>query len=413
MINEYKIMNLTNLFRIAVRALVRNKLRAFLTMLGIIIGVASVIAMLAIGEGSKRSITEEMSSMGSNLVMIMPNFQRRGGVSLGASSSMALKYSDVTAIRNEATSISAVSPTVNANGQVIYGNQNTQTNIYGVSEEYLDIRKLKIQNGRIFNETEVRSMAKVCLLGQTVVDNLFGEGYDPVGLTLRIKNLPFEVIGTLEDKGESGMGQDQDDLILAPYTTVQRRLAAIDYINGIYCSAVSEEKSAAAIAEVQVILRRTHKLKESDENDFRVMSQSELIETVSTITNIMTYLLGAIAGISLLVGGIGIMNIMFVSVTERTREIGLRMSIGGRGKDILRQFLVESMLLSIAGGIFGIIFGYLIAKGAGTLMSTTTYITTQSVLLAFVVCFAIGVFFGWYPARKASNLNPIDALRYE
>jgi putative ABC transport system permease protein len=413
MINEYKIMNLTNLFRIAVRALVRNKLRAFLTMLGIIIGVASVIAMLAIGEGSKRSITEEMSSMGSNLVMIMPNFQRRGGVSLGASSSMALKYSDVTAIRNEATSISAVSPTVNANGQVIYGNQNTQTNIYGVSEEYLDIRKLKIQNGRIFNETEVRSMAKVCLLGQTVVDNLFGEGYDPVGLILRIKNLPFEVIGTLEDKGESGMGQDQDDLILAPYTTVQRRLAAIDYINGIYCSAVSEEKSAAAIDEVQEILRRTHKLKESDENDFRVMSQSELIETVSTITNIMTYLLGAIAGISLLVGGIGIMNIMFVSVTERTREIGLRMSIGGRGKDILRQFLVESMLLSIAGGIFGIIFGYLIAKGAGTLMSTTTYITTQSVLLAFVVCFAIGVFFGWYPARKASNLNPIDALRYE
>jgi putative ABC transport system permease protein len=413
MINECKIMNLTNLFRIAVRALVRNKLRAFLTMLGIIIGVASVIAMLAIGEGSKRSITEEMSSMGSNLVMIMPNFQRRGGVSLGASSSMALKYSDVTAIRNEATSISAVSPTVNANGQVIYGNQNTQTNIYGVSEEYLDIRKLKIQSGRIFNETEVRSMAKVCLLGQTVVDNLFGEGYDPVGLTLRIKNLPFEVIGTLEDKGESGMGQDQDDLILAPYTTVQRRLAAIDYINGIYCSAVSEEKSAAAIAEVQEILRRTHKLKESDENDFRVMSQSELIETVSSITNIMTYLLGAIASISLLVGGIGIMNIMFVSVTERTREIGLRMSIGGRGKDILRQFLVESMLLSIAGGIFGIIFGYLIAKGAGTLMSTTTHITTQSVLLAFVVCFAIGVFFGWYPARKASNLNPIDALRYE
>jgi putative ABC transport system permease protein len=406
-------MNYTNLFRIAVRALFRNKMRAFLTMLGIIIGVASVIAMLAIGEGSKRSITDQMSSMGSNLVMIMPNFQRRGGVSLGASSSMALKYSDVTAIRNEAASLSAVSPSVNANGQVIYGNQNTQTTIYGVSEEYLDIRKLKLQSGRIFNETEVRSMAKVCILGQTVVKNLFGEGADPVGLTIRIKNLPFEIIGMLEDKGESGMGQDQDDLILAPYTTVQRRLAAIDYINGIYCSAVSEDKSAAAIAEVTEILRRTHKLKETDQNDFRVMSQSELIQTVSNVTNIMKYLLGAIAGISLLVGGIGIMNIMFVSVTERTREIGLRMSIGGRGKDILRQFLVESMLISLTGGIFGIIFGYLIAKVAGTLMSSETYITTQSVVLAFAVCFVIGVFFGWYPAKKAASLNPIDALRYE
>jgi putative ABC transport system permease protein len=406
-------MNLINLLRIAVRALYRNKMRAFLTMLGIIIGVASVIAMLAIGEGSKKSITEEMSSMGTNLVMIMPNFQRRGGVSLGASSSMALKYSDVTAIRNEAASISAVSPTVNANGQVIYGNQNTQTTINGVSEEFLDIRKLVIQSGRIFNETEVRSMAKVCILGQTVVENLFGEGADPVGLSIRIKNLPFEIIGVLKDKGESGMGQDQDDMILAPYTTVQRRLAAIDYINGIYCSAVSEEKSAVAIEEVEEILRRTHKLKETDENDFRVMSQSELLETVSSVTNILKLLLGAIAGISLLVGGIGIMNIMLVSVTERTREIGLRMSIGGRGKDILRQFLAESMILSIAGGIFGIIFGYIIAKLAGTLLDMPPVVATSSVLLAFAVCFAIGVFFGWYPARKAANLNPIDALRYE
>lgn len=406
-------MNLMNLFRIAVRALFRNKMRAFLTMLGIIIGVASVIGMLAIGEGSKRSITDQMSSMGSNLVMIMPNMQRRGGVSLGASSSMALKYSDVTAIRNEAVNILAVSPTVNANGQVIYGNQNTQTSIYGVNGEYLDIRKLNIQSGRIFSESEVRSMAKVCILGQTVVENLFGEGSDPVGISIRIKNLPFEIIGVLEDKGESGMGQDQDDMILAPYTTVQRRIAAIDYINGIYCSAVSEERSAAAIEEVEEILRRTHKLKESEENDFRVMSQSELIETVSTVTNIMKLLLGAIAGISLLVGGIGIMNIMLVSVTERTREIGLRMSIGGRGKDILRQFLVESMMLSISGGLLGVIFGYLLAGLGGKLMGSAAVVTTQSVILAFAVCFAIGVFFGWYPARKAANLNPIDALRYE
>lgn len=406
-------MNYKNLFKIAARALVRNKLRAILTMLGIIIGVASVIAMLAIGEGSKRSITDEMSSMGTNMIMIMPNMQMRGGVSLGASSSMALKMSDVETIRNEAVYLSEVSPQVTASGQVIYGNQNTQTTVYGVSEEYLAVRKLTIASGRVFTANEVRGMSKVCILGTTVVEDLFGEDADPLGVTIRIKNLPFTVIGVLEDKGESGMGQDQDDLILAPYTTVQRRIAAIDYINGIYASAVSEEKSTAAADEVSEILRRTHKLKESEENDFRVMSQSELLETVSSITDIMTYLLGAIAGISLLVGGIGIMNIMFVSVTERTREIGLRMSIGGRGQDILKQFLVESIILSILGGALGVIFGYLIAKGAGSLMDMNTFVTTRSVVLAFAVCFIIGVFFGWYPARKAANLNPIDALRYE
>jgi len=406
-------MHYANLFRIAIRALVRNKLRAFLTMLGIIIGVASVIAMLAIGEGSKANIRKQMSSMGTNMVMVMPNFQRRGGVSLGASSSMALKYSDVEAIRNDAVSVSGVSPEVRASGQVIYSNQNTQTTIYGVSEEYLKIKKLEINNGRIFNSTELKGMSKVCILGQTVVKNLFGAGADPIGLSIRIQKLPFLVIGVLKNKGESGMGQDQDDLILAPYTTVQRRLAAIDYINGIYASAITEEKSARAITEITETLRRTHKLKESAENDFRVMSQSELIATVSSITDMLTILLGAIAGISLLVGGIGIMNIMFVSVTERTREIGLRMSIGGRGKDILKQFLVESILLSILGGSVGVIFGYLIARGAGSLMKIVPIVQVQTVILAFTVCFAIGVFFGWYPARKAANLNPIDALRYE
>lgn len=406
-------MHYANLFRIAIRALVRNKLRAFLTMLGIIIGVASVIAMLAIGEGSKANIRKEMSSMGTNMVMVMPNFQRRGGVSLGASSSMALKYSDVEAIRNEAVSVASVSPEVRASGQVIYSNQNTQTTIYGVSEDYLKIKKLEIESGRIFNSTELKGMSKVCILGQTVVTNLFGKGADPVGLSIRIQKLPFLVIGVLKDKGESGMGQDQDDLILAPYTTVQRRLAAIDYINGIYASAITEEKSSKAIAEITETLRRTHKLKESAENDFRVMSQSELIATVSSITDMLTILLGAIAGISLLVGGIGIMNIMFVSVTERTREIGLRMSIGGRGKDILKQFLVESILLSILGGSVGVIFGYIIARGAGSLMKIVPIVQVQTVVLAFTVCFAIGVFFGWYPARKAANLNPIDALRYE
>ena len=406
-------MHYTNLFRVAVRALVRNRLRAILTMLGIIIGVASVIAMLALGEGSKRGMQEEMSKMGTNMIMVMPNFQRRGGVSLGNASSNAMKMSDVIALRNEASALAAVSPEIRATGQVIFGNQNTQTTIYGASEEYMTIKKLEVGSGRIFSSQEVKSMAKVCLIGQTVRENLFGANFDPVGSTIRIKNLPFQVIGLIEEKGESGMGQDQDDLIIAPYTTVQRRLAAIDYINGIYASAVSEEKSAIAKAEVEEILRRTHKLKDSDENDFRIMSQSELMATFSSITDIMTYLLGAIAGISLLVGGIGIMNIMFVSVTERTREIGLRMSVGGRGRDILLQFLVESIILSILGGVFGILLGYLIAKGAGSLMDTQAYVQTQAVVLSFIVCFAIGVFFGWYPARKASNLNPIDALRYE
>jgi putative ABC transport system permease protein len=406
-------MNYSNLFRIAVRALLRNKLRAFLTMLGIIIGVGSVIAMLALGEGSKMSIREEMASMGTNMVMIMPNMQRRGGVNLGSSGSMVLKYSDVVALRSEASSLSSVSPEIRASGQVIYGNQNTQTTVYGISEEYLAIKKLEIRSGRMFTTQETKSMSKVCLLGQTVVTELFGENADPIGLSIRIKNLPFLIIGVLEEKGESGMGQDQDDLILAPYTTVQRRLAAIDYLNGIYASAVTEDKSPTAISEIGAILRRTHKLKDSDDDDFRIMSQSELIETVSSITDIMTLLLGAIAGISLLVGGIGIMNIMFVSVTERTREIGLRMSIGGRGRDILLQFLVESMMLSVLGGALGVIIGYLIARLAGSFMKSPILVTTQSVVLAFAVCFAIGVFFGWYPAKKASGLNPIDALRYE
>ena len=406
-------MHYSNLFRVAIRALLRNKMRSVLTMLGIIIGVASVIAMLAIGEGSKASISGQISKMGTNMVMVMPNFQSRGGVSLGSSGSMALKYSDITALRNQSTVLSAISPEVRASGQVIYSNENTQTTIYGVSEDYMSIRKLEILSGRLFTENEVRNMSKVCLLGQTVVDNLFGAGADPVGSTIRVKKLPFLVIGVLKDKGESGMGQDQDDLILAPYTTVQRRLANIDYLNGIYASAVSEEKSARAIKEIEEILRRTHKLKESDENDFRVMSQSELLETVSSVTSIMTYLLGAIAGISLLVGGIGIMNIMLVSVTERTREIGIRMSIGGRGNDILLQFLVESMLISILGGAIGVLFGYLIARGVSPLINTEAIVQTQSVMLAFAVCFIIGVFFGWYPARKASNLNPIEALRYE
>jgi putative ABC transport system permease protein len=400
-------MNYTNLFRIAGRALVRNKMRAILTMLGIVIGVASVIAMLAIGEGSKQSIKEKMSSMGTNMIIIMPIRTK------GTDGMTAMKYSDVETLRDEAEDIVSVSPEVRTDAQVIYGNENTQTTIFGVSEEYFTIRKLDIKSGRLFDFSEVKGMAKVCLLGQTVVDNLFGKDADPVGMNIRIKKLPFKIIGVLKKKGENNMGLDLDDCIIAPYTTVQRRLAAIDYINGIYVSAISDEKGPAAIKETEEILRRTHKLKDSEENDFAAMSQSELIKTASSITDILTYLLGAIAGISLIVGGIGIMNIMFVSVTERTHEIGLRMSVGGRNRDIMSQFLVESMLLSLSGGLIGIVLGYLIAQVGGSLMGSPAIITTQSVVLAFVVCFAIGIFFGWYPAKKASNLNPIDALRFE
>lgn len=406
-------MGFANLLKVAIRALVRNKMRAFLTMLGIIIGVASVIALLAIGEGSKQSINSSMASMGTNMIMIMPAQQERGGVSMGSANNKSLTMSDVDALKNEATLLDAISPTVSASGQIIYGNKNTQTSVTGVTEEYLSVRKLTVEKGRIFTSTEVRSMAKVCLLGQTVIDNLFGAGADPIGLSIRIKNIPFLIIGTIADKGESGMGQDQDNIILAPYTTVQRRLSAIDYINGIYASSISEEMGTEAKAQVEEILRRQHKVKEGDEDDFQVMSQSELLSTVSTITDILTYLLTAIAAISLLVGGIGIMNIMYVSVTERTREIGLRMSIGGRSQDILMQFLIESAMLSVLGGAIGIVFGYLIAKGVGSLISIDAVVQTGAVVLAFTVCFVIGVFFGWYPARKAASLNPIDALRYE
>lgn len=403
-------MNYLNLFIIAIRALVRNKLRAALTMLGIVIGVASVIAMLAIGEGSKQSIREKMSSMGTNMLIIMPIMNRGDLADKGL---VSMKYSDVEALRNEAANLTFISPEVRTNGEVINGNENTRTTIYGVSEEYFTIRKLGIKSGRIFNSGEIKSMAKVCLLGKTAVDNLFGEGADPVGMNIRIKKVPFRIIGVLKEKGENGMGLDLDDCVIAPYTTVQRRLTAIDYINGIYASAASEEKSAAAIKETEEILRRTHKIKENGKNDFAGMSQSELIKTASSVSDTLTYLLGAIAGIALLVGGIGIMNIMFVSVTERTREIGLRMSVGGRGRDIMKQFLVEPMLLSLFGGIIGIVSGYLITMVAGKVMHISGVLTIQSVVLAFVVCFAIGVFFGWYPARKAANLNPIDALRYE
>jgi len=406
-------MNYTNLSKIAKNALLRNKFRAFLTMLGIIIGVASVIAMLGIGQGSKKSIQDQMSSMGSNLVFIMPGSQQKGGVMMGGSNTQTLRMTDVEAIRQQCSAISAVSPEVRSSGQAVFGNLNWPTSMFGSNVAYLSIKKIGIESGRVFTESEITSLAKVCLVGKTVVEKLFGKGVDPIGQTVRFKNIPIKIIGVLSEKGENSFGQDQDDLMIAPWTTVQRRFLAIDYIQGIYTSAISEDRTSEAIAELQTTIRKQHKIAEGGDDDFRVMSQSELVKTFTSISDILTTLLGAIAGISLLVGGIGIMNIMYVSVTERTREIGLRMSIGGKGVDILMQFLIESTMLSVSGGVIGIGLGYLISAVVGSMMGWPVVITTQSVVVSFMVCSAIGIFFGWYPAKKAASLNPIDALRYE
>ncbi|HZK95177.1 MAG TPA: ABC transporter permease [Prolixibacteraceae bacterium] len=405
-------MNYINSIKIALNALKRNKFRAFLTMLGIIIGVASVIVMLAIGQGSKKSIQDTMSSMGTNLIFAMPGAEQKGGVRMGNSDAQTMKLSDVEAIEKNCPAISDVSPEVRSSGQAVLGNQNWPTSIYGVNNKYFNIKKYTIGRGRTFTETEIQTYAKVCLVGQTVVENLFGKE-DPIGQSIRFKNIPLLIIGILGEKGENGMGQDQDDLIMAPYTTVQKRILAITHIQSIAASAASESQNEAAIEQMTESLRRSHKLKTGDANDFQVRSQSEMVQMFSSISNIMTILLGAISGISLLVGGIGIMNIMYVSVTERTREIGLRLSVGGRGNDILLQFLIESILLSVFGGVIGISLGIVATQIMASIMSWPVVITTLSVVMSFLVCSAIGIFFGWYPARKAASLNPIDALRYE
>ena len=405
-------MNYTNSVKIALSALRRNKFRAFLTMLGIIIGVASVIVMLAIGQGSKQSIQDQMSSMGTNLIFVRPASEQKGGVKMGNSDAQNLKLTDIEAIEKDCPAISDVSPEVRSSGQAVLGNQNWPTSINGVNTKYFNIRKYTVASGRSFSESEIQSYAKVCLIGQTIVENLFGKT-DPIGQTIRFGNIPLLIIGVLGEKGENGMGNDQDDLIIAPYTTVQKRILAITHIQDISASAASEELNDAAIAQISASLRTSHKIKEGAENDFEMRSQAEMVQMFSSISDIMTALLGAISGISLLVGGIGIMNIMYVSVTERTREIGLRLSVGGRGNDILMQFLIESILLSVFGGIIGITLGIVATQVTASVMSWPVVISTFSVVMAFLVCSAIGIFFGWYPARKAAGLNPIDALRYE
>lgn len=405
-------MNIANLLKIALKALNNNKLRCFLTMLGIIIGVASVITMLAIGQGSKNSIKEQISEMGSNMIMIHPGNMHRGGVRQSADDMQTLDESDYEALK-DLPGIAAVSPSVNSGGQLVNGNNNYPSSIYGVTPEYLDIRRFKVKEGSIFTEHDIKSAAKVCILGKTVVDNLFPNGEDPVGRVIRFGKIPLTVIGELESKGTNSMGQDQDDVVIAPYTTVMRRILAIDYIQGIFASAVDENRTDETIDAITEVLRTRHKIKEDADDDFEIRSQQELSEMMNSTSDMMTVLLACIAGISLLVGGIGIMNIMYVSVTERTREIGLRMSIGARGIDILSQFLIEAVIISVSGGVIGIMLGIIASWLVNAIAHWPVYIQAYSVVLSFAVCTVTGVFFGWYPAKKAAGLDPIEAIRYE
>lgn len=406
-------MNGTNLFKIALRALANNKLRAFLTMLGIIIGVASVIAMLAIGQGSKRSIQQQISEMGSNMIMIHPGAEMRGGVRQDPSAMQTLKLENYEKLSEECTYLSGISPNVSSSGQLVAGSNNYPSSVSGVSIDYLNIRQLSVEQGEMFSENDIRTAAKVCVIGKTIVDNLFPDGSDPIGKVIRCNQIPMRVVGVLKSKGYNSMGQDQDDVVLAPYTTVMKRLLAQTYLGGIFASALTEDMAEEAVEEITSILRREHKLKATDDDDFTIRTQQELSSMLNTTTDLMTTLLACIAGISLVVGGIGIMNIMYVSVTERTREIGLRMSVGARGVDILSQFLIEAILISITGGVIGVIIGCGASFMIKSIAHWPVFIQPWSVLLSFAVCTITGVFFGWYPAKKAADLDPIDAIRYE
>ena len=399
------------LIKIAFRALLRNRMRTFLSVLGIVIGVAAVITMVAMGEGSKQSIKAKITAMGTNAIVIMPNVERRGGIQLDASSStQTLEEADVIALRNEAHYINGVSPVVNANGQAIAGNRNEAVSLTGVSADYLKIRNYEIEDGILFDD-EADRIAKVCVIGQTVVNTLF-PGEAPIGKTIRYKNIPLKVIGTLKAKGSGDFGQDQDEVILAPYQTVMKRFNATTDIRTIYANSIGEGFTTKASEEILTILKERRSWT-SEKEPFRVHTQEEMIEMITSTSDLLSLVLTAIAGISLLVGGIGIMNIMYVSVTERTREIGLRMAIGARGRDVLLQFLFESVMISLLGGLAGILLGVAAASTVKFILNWPMSITISSVVVSFGVCFATGVFFGWYPARKASRLDPIEALRFE
>lgn len=407
-------MNIANLFKIALRAIAANKLRSFLTMLGIIIGVASVIAMLAIGQGSKKSIQANIAEMGSNMIMIRPGQDKGpGGAQQDASDMQTLKLKDYETLKDQSKYLAAISPNVNASGQFINGNNNTPSTMYGISPDYLQIRQQKVKDGEMFTDEDVKTSAKVCVIGKTVADNLFTNGEDPIGKVIRYNKIPFRIVGVLESKGYNSFGMDQDDVVFALYTTVMKRILSVTYLQGINASAITEDMTDLAIEDVTNILRENHKLKGVDEDNFTIRSQQEMAEMMNSTSDTMTVLLLVVACISLVVGGIGIMNIMYVSVTERTKEIGLRMSVGARGIDILNQFLIESVLLSVTGGLIGVLCGIGAAVGINVFAHWPIQIQPWSVLLSFVVCSATGIFFGWYPAKKAASLDPIEAIRYE
>jgi putative ABC transport system permease protein len=405
-------MRFLEILRISFDALVRNKMRSMLTMLGIIIGVGAVIAMVAIGQGAQSSVDAQINSLGTNVLMIFPGSMTRGGVMSGGGTGTSLTEEDGQAIKEQCPAIAHVSPLLRSGAQIVYGNLNWGTSIQGGSPDFFEIRDWRIDTGEFFSDADVRGSTKVCLLGQTVVQQLF-EGEDPNGKTIRIRNIPFKVVGTLKSKGQNMMGQDQDDIILIPYTTLQKRLMGNTKSFGYLASATTKAQIPAAQQQITDLLRLRHKTPLTDDNDFTIRSQTEIAEASSQTTKIMTTLLGSIASVSLIVGGIGIMNIMLVSVTERTREIGIRMSIGARKRDILSQFLMEAIVMSVLGGLIGIMLGVggsnLISKFAGW----PTFISSNSIFLAVFFSMLVGVFFGFYPARKAASLSPIEALRYE
>lgn len=406
-------MNYGNLIVIALRALSNNKLRGFLTMLGIIIGVSSVISMLAIGEGSKYTIEKQIEELGANMVVVNPTNAMVGGIRQNGVLVQTLKLEDYQAIVSEVPYVESCSPYVSKSGQAIYGPNNSPTTVYGINEDYMDIRRLTVNRGEMFSDQDMKNAAKVCVVGQTIVDNLFKNGEDPLGQVIRFDKVPFRIVGVLAPKGYNSMGRDQDDIILAPFTTIQKRLLAIPYMHGIYVSVIDEKYTGKMMQEITGVLRQTHRILAGAEDDFTVRSLEEMSKVLTMATKVLTILLACIGGISLLVGGIGIMNIMYVSVTERTREIGLRMSIGAKGRHILFQFLIESIIISVSGGVIGVGLGIGVSLILSSLLGWPVSVLLYSVIISFLVCTFTGVFFGWYPARKASRLNPIDAIRYE
>ena len=406
-------MNILNLFKVSLKAVASNKMRSFLSMLGIIIGVAAVIIMMSIGQGSKESIRAELSTMGTNLLTIRPGADMRGGVRQDPSAMQTLKMADYERIMREKKYVTNVSPEVTASGQVIYGNNNTTTTVYGESPEYLDIKLWSVGKGECFTEEDIKKAAKKVVVGTTIVKELFGDGADPIGKTIRFKSIPMTVIGVLKSKGYNNWGMDQDNVMIAPYTTVMKRIAAQTWFSSIVCSAVTEEMSDAAIEELTQMLRDNHKLKADAADDFTIRSQAEMMETMSSTMDTVTIILVVAAAFSLLVAGIGIMNIMLVSVTERTKEIGLRMAVGATGPVISLQFLIESVLISLTGGLLGILVGCSVSEWVVPAFHMPSSVPAWSIYVSFLVCVFIGVLFGYIPAQKAANMDPIEAIRHE